>query len=318
MPLDDDEDDSFHLRPPRLSMPLDELEEDPDGLTTQSMEAGRRAQLEDARRRLSRASLGRLSERFADLQELGIDPGEEDMEAFAGALGDRSELILADELGDETTQDVRTLLEAASRRRSRPSDINMGGESSDIDEGPLENDTFQFRIPARFRNPTPDPPEQDLPVMEEEDMAAEISESESTSEEDEEAATANLRQSSVDRQIQSELQAHDSASVRRRRKLKLSKHGIEYPSLPSGVVKRLAMNFARGQGSGGNARINKEALHEIMRASDWFFEQISEDLACYASHARRKTIDENDIDVYMERYVVYFMRAPFKESSSCG
>lgn len=99
--------------------------------------------------------------------------------------------------------------------------------------------------------------------------------------------------------------AHGDAAVtrRRRRKLRLSKHGIEYPSLPQGVVKRLATNFARGQGAGGTARINKEALQEIVRASDWFFEQISEDLACYAGHARRKTIDESDVDVYMERYV---------------
>ena len=90
--------------------------------------------------------------------------------------------------------------------------------------------------------------------------------------------------------------------VARKKKLKVSKHGIQYPSLPAGVVKKLATTFARTAGN-SKAKINKEALDAIMQASDWFFEQVSDDLGAYAKHAGRKTIDESDIVTLMARYV---------------
>ena len=88
----------------------------------------------------------------------------------------------------------------------------------------------------------------------------------------------------------------------RKKKLKVSKHGIQYPSLPAGVVKKLATTFARTAGN-GKAKINQGALDAIMQASDWFFEQVSDDLGAYAHHAGRKTIDESDIVTLMARYV---------------
>jgi histone H3/H4 len=88
----------------------------------------------------------------------------------------------------------------------------------------------------------------------------------------------------------------------RKKKLKVSKHGIQYPSLPAGVVKKLATTFARTAGN-RKAKINKETLEAIMQASDWFFEQVSDDLGAYAKHAGRKTIDESDIVTLMARYV---------------
>lgn len=88
---------------------------------------------------------------------------------------------------------------------------------------------------------------------------------------------------------------------RKKRGVKLSRHGIEYPSLPPGVVKRLAQIFA--QTSGAKAKINPETLSAIMQASDWFFEQVGDDLAAYAKHAGRKTIDESDMITLMKRYV---------------
>lgn len=89
----------------------------------------------------------------------------------------------------------------------------------------------------------------------------------------------------------------------KKKKVMMSKHGIKYPSLPSGVVKKLATNFAR---TGGNskAKISKEALDAIMQASNWFFEQVSDDLAAYSKHGGRKTIDESDILTLMARYLL--------------
>lgn len=92
-------------------------------------------------------------------------------------------------------------------------------------------------------------------------------------------------------------------TVRKKKKVKLSKHGIQYPSLPAGVVKKLATTYAR---TGGNskAKVSKDTLDAIMQATDWFFEQVSDDLGAYAKHAGRKTIDESDVVTLMKRYVL--------------
>jgi histone H3/H4 len=85
-----------------------------------------------------------------------------------------------------------------------------------------------------------------------------------------------------------------------KKRIKISKYGIQYPSLPVGVVKRLATTFLR---TGGNShvKISKDTLDAIMQASDWFFEQVSDDLGIYAQHAGRKTIDESDVITLMKR-----------------
>lgn len=77
---------------------------------------------------------------------------------------------------------------------------------------------------------------------------------------------------------------------------KISRHGIEYPSLPSNVVKRLAQRFA------GKTKISPDTLNAIMQASDWFFEQLGDDLRAYANHAKgRTTINESDMLTLMRR-----------------
>lgn len=87
---------------------------------------------------------------------------------------------------------------------------------------------------------------------------------------------------------------------------KISKYGIEYPSLPQGVVKRLATTFAKTAGV-GKAKISADTMGAIMQATDWFFEQLGDDLSAYAKHAGRKTIDESDMITLMRRYVTRFI-----------
>lgn len=81
---------------------------------------------------------------------------------------------------------------------------------------------------------------------------------------------------------------------------KLSQHGIPVPNVPSGVVRKLATQFARGR-AGSKAKINKGTLAAIEQASSWYFEQVSDDLAAYSKHAGRKTIDESDVTTLMRR-----------------
>ena len=93
---------------------------------------------------------------------------------------------------------------------------------------------------------------------------------------------------------------------------KISKHGIEYTSLPPAMVKRLAQTFAKTSGAkGGN--ISPEALKAIMQASDWFFEQLGDDLSAYAKHAHRKTIDMSDVLTLMKRYVPFSLLVSFSD-----
>jgi histone H3/H4 len=96
-----------------------------------------------------------------------------------------------------------------------------------------------------------------------------------------------------------------TSSKMRKMKAKVSVHGIQYPSLPAGVVKKLATTFARTTGN-SKTKINKETLDEIIQASDWFFEQVSDDLGAYAQHGGRRTIDESDVVMLMARSVLFF------------
>lgn len=97
-----------------------------------------------------------------------------------------------------------------------------------------------------------------------------------------------------------ELMSSMKPKATKKKKVKVSKHGIQYPSLPIGVVKKLATTYARTAGN-SKAKLNKETLDAIMQASDWFFEQVSDDLGAYAKHAGRKTIDESDVVTLMAR-----------------
>lgn len=85
--------------------------------------------------------------------------------------------------------------------------------------------------------------------------------------------------------------------------LKRSRHGISYPSLPSGVTKRIASTCSRVIGM-KKSNISKESLKAIMEASDRYFEQFSEDLGVFADHAGRKKIEERDVIAVMKRYVI--------------
>lgn len=107
--------------------------------------------------------------------------------------------------------------------------------------------------------------------------------------------------------LESTLQEADTTVVQthkasRKKRIKISKHGIQYPSLPLGVVKKLATTYARTSGN-SKAKISKDTLDAIMQASDWFFEQVSDDLGAYAEHASRKTIEESDVITLMGRCV---------------
>ncbi|CZR58404.1 uncharacterized protein PAC_08296 [Phialocephala subalpina] len=329
---DDDLDDEPELKRPRFSLPLEDDEDEDDSLllpprsagledenfTVQSVELGRRAISEQPYGRLSRGSFGsiRMSDVFADLNDMARGGDMYDSSVVGDNFGDDVGNGLDDEaFPEENTATLRNLGLFAS---GRDSDIRPANLPAD-DTG----NTFVFTVPHRepTEEPAPENTTQSLiesiifdqgpdeePVFNEEEQDEEDEEQD---EQDEQVDAENMPPASSPRGLDGDVSMLDTTMQEsevaemtrvknaRKKKVKVSRHGIQYPSLPAGVVKKLATSFARTAGS--KAKINKEALDAIMQASDWFFEQVSDDLGAYAKHAGRKTIDESDIVTLMAR-----------------
>jgi histone H3/H4 len=325
------DDDSMHEHPPRQSM-LPDLPDDVDGGTVQSLEFGRRAISEDPRFMYP----GRVSERFADLSELGAV--EEEYEVDGTFISRRDGILdqTIDEALDEddTTTQIRAL---TGRRDGRPSDVDLGvfGDQDDDTEEP----TFRFMIPERIRAPLRgEPPvgqydeysEDVPPILAEDDKELDIQtedeqdeitagldgadrtgpigiqgwESDTELENDADLALYREEASAIDRSLQIQSPERHAAtkeqSARKAKEVRISRHGNEYPSFPAASVKKLALGFMKSQGS--KAQLNKDTLAALVRVTDDFFEQIGIDLAAYAQHGGRKMIEESDVIALMKRY----------------
>ncbi|KAF2856532.1 hypothetical protein T440DRAFT_437286 [Plenodomus tracheiphilus IPT5] len=323
-----DDDDSYHSAPPRQSI-LPDLPEDVDGGTVQSLEFGRRAVSEDPRHLFG----GRYSAHFGDLSELGAV--EEEFEIDGTFVNQRGDGILDQTIDealeeDDTTTQLRAL---TGRRDGRPSDIDLGVFGQDDDE--TEEPTFRFNIPERIRVPArgeeeeeelqrdaaSDGPElQDenmrFPENEEQDQTSPALNGDDPTEADgmfgwesddaaeDDAALAAYREeaSAIDRSLQTQSPEPPTGvkrSVRAPKELRISKRGLDYPSFPTAPVKKLALSFMKSQGS--KTRLAPDAIAELVKNTDDFFEQISIDLAAYAQHGGRKMIEESDVIALMKR-----------------
>jgi histone H3/H4 len=95
----------------------------------------------------------------------------------------------------------------------------------------------------------------------------------------------------------------EAAAVRRprRKRVKLTRHGIAIPALPSNLVKRIAIESMTRQGQ-RKPTIDRAGLQALEQATEWFFEQIGEDLEAYSNHAgRTKRIDASDVVTLIRR-----------------
>ncbi|KFY18342.1 hypothetical protein V493_08687 [Pseudogymnoascus sp. VKM F-4281 (FW-2241)] len=316
----DDEDDSL-LLPPHSDALLDD-----DNMTQRSVELPRRAVSEQPGGRLSRGSFGSI--RYSDQFDRTMgDPERFDSSFIQGNFDD----------GEPFLQDDASILD----ERTATLDLRgafAAGRSSDV-RVPFEDDeheaTFAFAVPRREEiaisaqaanvgvprrsiGPALEGTEVEEEVEEvEEEVQSEPGEAEEDNDlereielegeiEDEEHSDIDQLEPTVDMTMNDTVMTDIQLSVKEAQKpkvkkiIRVSKHGIQYSSLPSGVVKKLATTFARTGGS-GSGKISKDALAAIMQATDWFFEQVSDDLGAYAAHAGRKTIDENDVMTLMKR-----------------
>ena len=327
---EDDLDDGPDPVRPRLSMPLDDDSDEDDSLllpprsagienedyTGYSIELPRRAISEQAPGRLSRGSFGsvRMSDQFANLNEAG--PGHVFDSSFAmGRAFEDEASALDNEFPREDTATLRNLGFGLGRESDIRPDLFLGDDS--------EN-TFVFNVPPQDvleHQQSPymsDPP---VPFDEGKGSILEATSAKNSwlnEQRGEEMAVLDIEEpeepEEPDSPLRSDVEVSEDeqdetlpeviqiSKVAKKKKVKVSKHGIKYPSLPAGIVKKLATTYARAGGS-SKAKISKDTLEAIMQASDWFFEQVSEDLGAYAKHAGRKTIDESDMITLMKRYL---------------
>ena len=191
----------------------------------------------------------------------------------------------------------------------------LGGETQGRISGvsPLEESppplsdgdpTFQFRFPNPRQSAILQPQRREEPEMNVQDEAA-VSEGDleeeydSETENEEAAVLASTRNIIRTGAPDSPVVAAKPKRNSRTKELKISRHGLPYPSLPSSVVKRIATTFSRSYS--GSSKLSKETLLAIEQASDWFFQQVSEDVAMYSDHAGRRTIEESDVVTLMGR-----------------
>ncbi|WJG35508.1 centromere kinetochore component CENP-T-domain-containing protein [Fusarium oxysporum Fo47] len=324
---DDDEVDDLLTRPPIISLPLD-IEDasstgsdlppptlsqlDEDNFTMQSIEMPRRIANDS---RLSRGSPG--SERMSDYFN---------NEATEDDIGQQSDFFpgLLEDLQARAGQDDMTL-EPIEADQTRQMTEGRGSDFNFEYPGGLEDGTvFQMSDPAndlQATSPIVDPsvaeavaddaqdPRPDVMYGSDSDAGggdfgmdgwdyndAGVDDHSSINEEPgpipEPTVTTGMRHEPADDRLPRGLKA--------KKRKRVSQHGIEYPSLPPAFVKRVAQTALQSSGL-SNQRLSAETLDALIQSSEWFFEQLGDDLGAYADHAKRRTIEESDVFTLMKR-----------------
>jgi histone H3/H4 len=291
-----DDDDSFHDVPPRMSVPLDEYD----------VEGGRREY------RRERESLGRIQ--LSDFQDIAAGiieetDDEDDEDDDLGPIGIDDDFSRLEPVDNETTHNLRALIDANQQDSDAEHTRHSFGANTDGET------TFQFRIADRSRlsNVLADDAAEGAEEIAEEALIVQDNQrhdEDTSSQGSVDYAAALNEQLQAERSFQIpnsnpapapviQLKSKTQPKLKQKKMLHRSRFGIEYPSLPSAVVKKLASSFSRSYG--GNGKVNHETLSALTEASDWFLEQVSEDLAAYTDHARRKRIEEADVITLMKR-----------------
>ncbi|PHH76413.1 hypothetical protein CDD82_3992 [Ophiocordyceps australis] len=282
VPLDDHDDDSddSDLQPPRMSGIYE------DNITAQSIELPRRALSEQPRRSLPRGSLGNVrdSDFFGHEDHALAQDAARHSDFFPGLLQELqahsdTENVTFDRIdGDQTRRNTV----------SRVSDFGF-----QLPAGMEDQTTFVLSDPPRETDAEPSNLEQSRVTLDANDELLDMS-----------AMHENADGTALDLSIASHGRADDDAREAkagpRKPRKRVSRHGIEYPPLPPSFIKKMAQRALQSTGL-SNHRLSPDTLSALTQASEWFFEQLGDDLGAYANHAGRKTIEESDVITLMRR-----------------
>lgn len=330
LPIDEDDASDEDLRPPRMSG----LEELDDNFTMQSIEMARRQTFNEQQRYSMRMSdYGPMNDPQSDNEQVGIDSAFFPRTDWGGNIDDDSgqsgvrdddatferldedEAARRETLGRESfgvidvnfdEADQSTVMPAPQMQSSptRPSPTR----SSPARSSPTRQEEFSSPRNEPFENEPFDAGMDDDPLDDEPLPGPEEMDVEDNSallgigggggggiDSDGDIGLSDLETGVAE--VVKQKSSRSASKPFKKPGKKISKYGIEYPSLPPGVVKRVAQRFA------GKSKISPDTLSALMQASDWFFEQLGDDLSAYAKHAGRKTIEESDMLTLMRRYV---------------
>lgn len=91
-----------------------------------------------------------------------------------------------------------------------------------------------------------------------------------------------------------------SRRPRRRKSVRLSRHGIPFSRIPTSVTKSMAESFIKVC-LRRRSKLERDAVDAVREAGDLFLAQLGDDLGMIAGHAGRKSIDESDLITAMTR-----------------
>ncbi|KAH8757557.1 centromere kinetochore component CENP-T-domain-containing protein [Diaporthe sp. PMI_573] len=317
IPEDPDDSDEFPIDRPRLSLPIDDVSDDDlrpprtsgledleDNFTMQSIELPRRQTLDNQSRYSMRMSdYGPMNDLPSD-DDVGVDSAFFPRANWAGDEGDDSGMA---GLGDDDAAFERIDDDEAGRRETLGRE-SFGAIEVNFDDADQSTVMLQPQVESSPRRESSSSPRneafgmEDAPLPEEmevDDNAAQSldlrSNGEAEAEGDSDIDFGDLASGAAIAEAVGQTTKPSRSNRFKKPGKKISQHGIEYPSLPPGVVKRVAQRFA------GKSKISPDTLAALVQASDWFFEQLGDDLSAYAKHAGRKTIEESDMLTLMRR-----------------
>ncbi|KAH7308448.1 centromere kinetochore component CENP-T-domain-containing protein [Stachybotrys elegans] len=311
--MEEEDDDELPIDRPRLSLPIDDDDDDDDddlqpplssglendNLTVQSIELPRRFISEPPDSRLSRGSFGSVGvSDYFEQNEHSEEIGQHS-DFFPGLFDNLQAQIAANEGGYERMDDI-------TQR------TNLGRESDFGLQMPVEVDeqtTFLLSEPAPELTHTSlvaESPVAEAHAENAQDTEPLIAFADDDDDDDNHGGFEEMdgqMEDVEDNDAEEDATAVDRgarASQARKKQKKVSRLGIEYPALPPSFVKRVAQTALQSS-SLNNPRISADTLEALTQASEWFFEQLGDDLGAYAGHAKRKTIEESDVVTLMRR-----------------
>lgn len=279
--------------------------EDGDDLTAQSIEYGRRAVSDGpAWDRYPRSSFGsiRMSEFGLDESRLGkvleqeqslipdhphgdmggdVDDETELEEGYTlscnytDAIADKSSAVTED-LMSEPVEDGIFITAPGFADDENTFRLDLDGDKIEPEDRPITFETEDRNSSAATADALPSEPSRQSPNL------------------------SPQSPHTITRQVTT-IEAAASPHAPRPKKLKLTRKGNTVPALPSSLVKRTAIDSMTRIGK-RRPTVSRESLAALEQATEWFFEQVGEDLEAYSDHAkRRKRIDDTDVITLMKR-----------------
>lgn len=316
IPEDPDDSDEFPIDRPRLSLPIDDVSDDDlrpprtsgledleDNFTMQSIELARRQTLDNQRYSMRMSDYGPMNDPASD-DDVGIDSAFFPRTNWDGDEGDDSGMA---GLGDDDATFERIDDDEAGRRETLGRE-SFGAIDVNFDEADQSTVMLQPQVESSPRRESYSSPRNEAFGMDDAPLPEEMEvdnnddpslglrgDGEAEAEGDSDIDIGDLASDAAIAEVFGKTTKRSTSKPFKRPGKKISQHGIEYPSLPPGVVKRVAQRFA------GKSKISPDTLATLVQASDWFFEQLGDDLSAYAKHAGRKTIEESDMLTLMRR-----------------